>query len=984
MNSEESSRSRHLHMRHENIPTRKQRPCKASPSEIPIMVGDKMDVDGEENKTHKMDNIDANVFNMATDQSTCSKRPQIGEEKTLPKKQRKDTAMTSFDKSPMMEVESVEINLQSEENEIKLEERETERIGAGQVSERVVSMKLIWDKGNPEFKNNYKAKICALLNSGGGILELKNIKGGAVTSEMFDSWAQGFEQNMEMMITPDNPMEYIDIKWTKKSKSIYVFVRPAKKWITISTNCYRMYNSQSKLMTIDQLKSFLQGKTEETSLDELPPLPTEVFLNEKHSLLPRESKQLQFKELMDKKKKKINQNVSEQIGRNLSAFANLEGGHLVYGVADKTTTVVGVTHENIRKFRQIVNEEIKKMEWGLDPEEETHYKITEIPVVGVSSSVIVVSVAGIRGSGGVYRRCPTSYHIQDGEVQAVDFGTWKCKVLGENQNRLSVDYLTQKMQKLDINNAASKPVYCLEKPVAMFKATLLLEEDSNGKLPIHPAAFYDNLDMGLKLKIKELLQTQNEFKGTCVCVHFLYNELVKESINPGNSLSHRAENRICDILLCLVNRGIFLITVAENVTEDTKIYNRMTAQKLKEVLTTVGGCTEKFTINYSTVSVRDPTIELPVINSFYPSDYHSITVSKFEAISLALTIVLLAVPSTCLSSQVGCCYLNLLTTEQFNIIYNWFNKGGMQHVWVRGPPGTGKTVVALAVARKLHNECYVKSGHFSSKVLYVAENSALVNKLRQTEDFHSATRKTFVKKDNLYPVKHIIMDSVQSYRDMEDKIADEPWYQKARKITKENCGKLWCFIDLIQKTLIENESMKSGIPEEFYEGTFPTHTLTKIIRNSQSIFKFSEQFHGDHYQGIQLEISHDFEGEKVRELSYKDNWHLQNKLRELLLELTRSGYSHGQIAILVSRQKEIKVNGELFNFLERYFPINKLEVHDDNSIVIGSIRCFSDLERPVVIGIDPKADDIYHNAGSLKAILCTRAMAVLIILKQDL
>ena len=102
------------------------------------------------------------------------------------------------------------------------------------------------------------------------------------------------------------------------------------------------------------------------------------------------------------------------------------------------------------------------------------------------------------------------------------------------------------------------------------------------------------------------------------------------------------------------------------------------------------------------------------------------TPEKLNKILDALVIVLAKVPST-LSSALGVTFMNLLTPRQFQLVHEQIDEPGSRQLWVKGPAGSGKTLVAIEFIREL----YCRDEHLTKdSILYVCENKGLREQVR--------------------------------------------------------------------------------------------------------------------------------------------------------------------------------------------------------------------------------------------------------------
>ena len=156
-----------------------------------------------------------------------------------------------------------------------------------------------------------------------------------------------------------------------------------------------------------------------------------------------------------------------------------------------------------------------------------------------------------------------------------------------------------------------------------------------------------------------------------------------------------------------------------------------------------GGCYEKFYITPHVVPCdrvgSEPLYELSP-DSRYPKEYDlQTTREKVNEILQSLVKVLAQVPSF-LSNKQGLSFINLLTTQQFQLLYEDIDEH--RELWIKGTAGTGKTLVAVEFIRELlrrdHNLRH-------RNILYVCENVGLSVKIRyvsftvQSIDFNCIT-----------------------------------------------------------------------------------------------------------------------------------------------------------------------------------------------------------------------------------------------------
>ena len=188
---------------------------------------------------------------------------------------------------------------------------------------------------------------------------------------------------------------------------------------------------------------------------------------------------------------------------------------------------------------------------------------------------------------------------------------------------------------------------------------------------------------------------------------------------------------VCDLLLFSYQLGgLHLFTLCDTAKTNAHLlsYSHNTAKALKKALVTDGGCHEKFYISYHVVPCRTPSsveIGQPFPDSRYPEEYKlEKPPAKLDKILESLVIVLAAVPSV-LSNKQGICFFNLLTKEQFQLLYQEIDR--FKELWIKGAAGTGKTLVAVEFMKELRRrDCKLKK----EEILYVCENKGLRVQIR--------------------------------------------------------------------------------------------------------------------------------------------------------------------------------------------------------------------------------------------------------------
>ena len=173
---------------------------------------------------------------------------------------------------------------------------------------------------------------------------------------------------------------------------------------------------------------------------------------------------------------------------------------------------------------------------------------------------------------------------------------------------------------------------------------------------------------------------------------------------------------------------LHFITLCDSDTEEQFLsYAQSTAKALKKALVIDGGCHEKFYITSHVVPCRAATVQVgPFFPDLrYPNDYKLDSArEKLNEILTSMVIVLAQVPSV-LSNKQGISFLNLLTKEQFQLLYQEIVRH--RELWIKGPAGSGKTLVAAEFIRELHRRDPTLT---QENILYVCENKGIKEKMR--------------------------------------------------------------------------------------------------------------------------------------------------------------------------------------------------------------------------------------------------------------
>ncbi|CAJ0917194.1 unnamed protein product [Ranitomeya imitator] len=412
---------------------------------------------------------------------------------------------------------------------------------------------------------------------------------------------------------------------------------------------------------------------------------------------------------------------------------------------------------------------------------------------------------------------------------------------------------------------------------------------------------------------------------------------------------------VCDILLLSPNNYPTLYSVfSAKVSEEEFQYSLVTAFALKKKLINVGSYTGKLCVIPKLLclnaehGVSSPS--WPEIR--YPETYKLDDLETLEELLKSLTIVILSFRSV-LSDKIGMEYFSLLTIEQYKILSeNLFNNTSFVH----GPPGTGKTVIALEIIKKIKN-LYNCS---TDDILYICENIPLAEFVRSQGICQTMTRKWFVTQD-LVNVKHIVVDEAQNFQ-----VNEGHWFKKANSIVKKSCGVFWVFLDNFQSW----HKKSSGLPECRFQNKY---MLNKVVRSPYKIYKniFSKMNKvactaNDPFLTKLIKKSdccHAIEG--FCQILKQVKAEIVKYVSENCYKYLSNGYSQSDIAILCSTESTaMEYKGLLFKEINRRARkgkiVTKFKSAEDltqDAIIVDSVRRFSGLEQLIVFAINPVSKD---------------------------
>ncbi|XP_072574437.1 schlafen family member 13-like [Paramormyrops kingsleyae] len=810
----------------------------------------------------------------------------------------------------------------------------------------------------------------ALLNSGGGIVcaEINNEN----YSYLSDGLGLDLEKDLQQLVNPSTLEDYF--VFLQIGMNFFIFV---KTWssiggrvrlCSIDTGLRKRSGTSASNVENNAVTEFLRKQKMKRNLakgqgDE--PVakrcrflsgdrPNGQQLFERQEVQPGEK--LPFGESVNvelksfSNEKNLFKRLKGIIPKYISAFANTDGGYLFIGVDDKTRKVVGcgkgLNKESIKTEVEVMCRKVIKVPCsGCTQENDWSVEVRILDVLGgnVSDPLYVVAIHIPKFCCTVFEKHPDSWHLEGTEVCQIQAAVWMEKVQVTDSENTE---LCAQFEKVLSQNAAPpkcKPVYGIRDD-HLSSLQQKLFPIYEGKVTITPD--------DLKQNWEKYPNLQNLMPEDSQGVLILSNSWAVDIDRPKN------KEVICEALLICEQDYPKLFFMVENGSSDLWEYAKDTAFHLRQKLVNLGGysgwvCVIPQLVNCKTGQLipRDqgsPT----VIEHQYPEFYKPENMGVVQALLQALVIVVMSFTSA-LSNQLGQEFLNLLTFEQFQILHSKYDVQDMRQLFVYGYPGTGKTVLATLVIRRIKNTF----GCEASNILYICENIPLKEFIRKEKICQSVTRSSFMKKE--FPnIKHIIVDEAQNFRR-----EGGDWYKKARQIVKPGNGVLWVFLDYFQLSHTEPD----GLPSPSRQTN--KSILDKSLRNSVAVHKEVCQ-KLDRIRVSKAKRKRDVKEHMERMCRQKNCMHSLpgyyeeiittkkeklSRLTSLLKKLLRQGNSPKDIAILGSTLTSANRVRQEINSLtqEINLPLGSTKNLDKNVVVVDSIRRFSGLERNIVILINP-------------------------------
>ncbi|KAH9500557.1 hypothetical protein Btru_072253 [Bulinus truncatus] len=866
---------------------------------------------------------------------------------------------------------------------------------------------------------------CALLNSGGGIMKMRNIDYNHGTqSKSLDAWWSGMECNLATILSGDDICNYFDFIGNYDDEYFYLFVKSAEHLCTMDYNCRLPTDTATHCVTYKSAVKLCSTAGSSKSLAALPTIPPSFEYGKIEESLKQEGKQIQFKLLAtdtDFTKKTLADKVSFYCSRYISAFANHEGGHIYFGIEDSTAAVLGEEMSEAEEIRctNAIQAKMNSIIWGdtrFAALKGVHWDIKFVPIFQCPNQqrrkVIVVSVCKM--FGGVFTSCPESYVISKIQqssspypkygIRKLDFDEWKSELL--NQSR-DVKSLHARFIKIPLRAPQSRLVFSL--PHTLQAAREKVIKLATG-LSLYPKnILHSYLNEAVKKAVSKLVGTFSEEPHLIISLDSWGLEM-EFPVKPASSLATLA------IISSLY--GLHLVCLVSNigVEDDVWKYARETAVSLKKVLIQHGGCISHLGFKTHVLDINTTLLlenfQGSIDVDIYPQTY-SLREDNLNEILNALTIAIASYKNLGCDPKTGSDYYFLLTCDQLELLWcHQFTK----ELWIHGPPGSGKTIAALEMIKEFGRRKCQKE-----EILYVAENPLLCSfissfglcQVVSRRELMTDSQNQRIFQNKYSPVKNVIVDEAQNFKDR-----DGDWYSLLEKLSQQNvtdtkstdCGYFWVFMDYAQKV----HKFEAGLPGLIGKNNF---MLREISRNSKEIYEYATKLmegskqSTDNCLSVSPQLGHEYKSGQEVDVVRCDHSALKDNLYKILKHFTDMGVDLTDIAILVSKKAEAEQIEKTMNEAHLFDAIRKNspdagspggKQNDKNDfldggvtspgamdtessspakqLVISTVRDFSGLDRPVIIGLDPHINQDHANMDKFLLNLVTRAKDSLVIL----
>ena len=293
------------------------------------------------------------------------------------------------------------------------------------------------DKATKEQDKEFLRTVCAFANSRkGGRIVLRAKENKRYSDKDVDDITRKFEQKTSDefgLLTTVKMMSREKVSGDEEPSELIFNVEAwptSRQPCTLKYNLYLAMESQVKQIesseTVKNVVSIGKKRKRKDSKEDFAFGSHHRHFAFGEAVPLRESKDTQFKCLKDEKSKNsdmVTRMQNNKLTSYISAFANVDGGHIYYGINDQKV-VVGQVVENQEPITREVEKIIKKM---IRPEVERgkHWEIFFEPVSGVDDKFVIVIAVAPSQQDAVFAEKPESYHMVDGQVERLNYTEWE-------------------------------------------------------------------------------------------------------------------------------------------------------------------------------------------------------------------------------------------------------------------------------------------------------------------------------------------------------------------------------------------------------------------------------------------------------------------------------------------------------------------------------------------------------------------------------
>ncbi|XP_068122588.1 schlafen family member 9-like [Hyperolius riggenbachi] len=666
--------------------------------------------------------------------------------------------------------------------------------------------------------------VCALLNSGGGIVLVRSDDPGY--QYMKHGLGIDIERELSHLLVHIAKSHYCE--FLQHESCLLIFI---KTWIilekhprlcTLQTGLYSRFYSETMLEQVEAsvlLEDKIRGWF-------IPPLRPKSFVyqyfkekSQKHFLTLDEVFDVGESEIV-KYKSLVLPNLidwlKEMIKQYVSAFANGNGGYLIFGVDAETYQVKGCdANYSKENLQRAIEESLSSMtpvhlsNCSSNKSKSTKdvYELTLTPVQGVNGEnkgfVIFLKIKSFCCL--IFAMDPQSLILDpDLNIKRLSASEWTERMISSSELTLEEMYERVIVEE---QPPRATPVYSKKGLETLEEQQANLFGSLDGGATIRPEGLYSILKEEHP-ELEGLLQPLISGAAGIVIVSRSWAVDLEFPRNP---------DVVCDALVLIPGRHPTLYSVFKgDISKEAFAYSRRTALVLRQKLVNMGSYTGKICVIPAALRLNstNESSQFPWPEIKYPETYRMPDVNTIKTLLRSLAIVLLHFRSF-LSDKVGTEYCNLLTTEQYNILSETLLKGPY---FVCGPPGTGKTVLAVKMITKIKNTYNCSP----DEILYICKTIPLRDFVRRQVTCEAVTEREFQHRE-YSNIKHIVVDEAQNFEH-----AYGDWFTKAKEIVGGS-GSFYIFLDPFQSHSVRD----TGLPPV---QNYNHKMLCNVIRSPKGIF----------------------------------------------------------------------------------------------------------------------------------------------------